>query len=64
MSFFYTSIEQLHDNEREQIQNIAIATRGAKTDDFKKFLKSFDKKKTKAVEVDHKANMAMMLGKM
>ncbi len=39
---------------------MAISTRGAKVEDFDKFLKSFDKKIEKNTEVSHKANMAML----
>jgi len=60
VSFFNTSVEQLQDEERQQIQNMAISTRGAKVEDFDKFLKSFDKKIEKNTEVSHKANMAML----
>jgi len=60
MSFFNTSLEQINDELRENIQNMAIATRGAKLEDFEKFLKQFDKKVEKLKEDDHQNNIAML----
>ena len=60
MSFFNTSLTQLFDDERERIQHIAIATRGAKTEDFSAFLKSFDKQVEKHNNDSHKANIDML----
>lgn len=50
----------MYDEEREMIQNMAIATRGAKMEDFDKFLKFYDKKTEKEVVDNHKANLAIL----
>jgi len=44
----------------ENIQNIAIATRGAKAEDFEEFLQAFEKKEIQATDDYHKNNMAML----
>ena len=64
VSFFNASLEQMYDNERENIQAMAIATRGAKTEDFEKFLKQFDKKVEKLKEDDHQNNISMLSRKL
>ena len=60
MSFFYTAIEQIEDERREDIQFQAIAVRGAKYEDFKEFLEMFDKKKEISEQDLHKSNLAML----
>ena len=64
MSFFDISLEQVIDEKRENIQNIAIATRGAKLEDFPKFLKQFDKKTEKDAQDNHNSNLALLSKKL
>ena len=50
----------MFDEERENIQNMAISARGAKAEDFKDFLKSFDKKVKENTDEAHASNMGML----
>ena len=41
-----------------------MAVRGAKSEDFKAFIKMFEKEKAKRTDADHKANMDMLNAKL
>lgn len=53
-------MEQMFDDERERIQHLAIATRGAKSEDFKSFLESFEKQVKIHNDETHEANINML----
>jgi len=60
VSFFYTSLDQINDEIRKNIQYTAIAVRGAKSEDFKQFLELFDTKREKDAQIDHKSNLDLL----
>ena len=44
ISFYFLALEELQESLNENIQHIAIACRGAKEENFDRFLNSFNKK--------------------
>lgn len=59
-SFFYTCLGEINTHHLNYIKDTSIAVRGAKSEDFKKWLDNFSKEEHKSKEDLHKSNMAML----
>ena len=64
VSFFEIAITQISESEFKFIQDVAIAVRGSRAEEFEEFLETFDPSKfnhkEEQTEEGHKNNMALL----